>query len=334
MKRILKPVVVWTLTSCLTTLQFANVAWAQAGTDLRTQNAPPKANYVRLMDLATPTILVAPQEGFNIDLGYTRAQMEYQIKDVIGKGESTQDNVDTRLAYGITPNVFVGAKYGYSSVKSKSDFAVLGLGSVSEDTSEGVGDPTLMVGGRINMGRMSIVPELEYQISTGNSERQMKSGQLTESNNKSGGSEITPSVSVFKNDKSDILFGGSIGYDFRLERKISSKDPSGFVSELKEKGGNSLNLSIFAETPQTTHSVGAVVAYSKKDSVTRESLKTVDVPGSELLMLTGYGNLRITPNISIIPAASYLYYMNDKIGETKLSNQNMYAGSANLRLMF
>jgi hypothetical protein len=118
------------------------------------------------------------------------------------------------------------------------------------------------------------------------------------------------------------------------DRKISAKDMSGFVSERREIGGNTLNLSTFFETPQTTHSVGAELNYAKDEVTKKQSLTTYEVPGSELLSLKGYGNIHVTENISVIPSATYYYFMNDKSSNTDLSAQNMYSGALDVRVTF
>lgn len=334
MKRVLKPFAVWTLASCLTTLQFSSLAWAQDGAELKTTQAGSGIGRSKVPDLATPSMMVAPLKGFMADLGYSRKESEIQQKDLVGKNQTTTDAVQTQIAYGITPAIYTKVSYGYQNVKSRSDFALVGVGSISETNKEGVGDPIIGLGGRFNTGRMSVIGSLDYQISTGSAELHHKPSQVSDANGKTGGSEIIPQLTVFKNDKSEILFGASAGYDFRLERKISSKEPAGHVAELKETGGNTLLLSAFLESPQTTHSVGALLSYAKSDAVKKQSLGTIDVPGNEIATATAYANLRVSQNVSVLPSASYIYYMNDKDGETKLSGQNVYSGTLNLRLMF
>ncbi|MGZ5279516.1 MAG: hypothetical protein ACXWC9_06220, partial [Pseudobdellovibrionaceae bacterium] len=232
------------------------------------------------------------------------------------------------------PNLFIGAQIDYLSSKTKADMALLGNASIQQTTIEGISDPTVQVGSRLNFGQLSVVGSLGYMIPSGTAEFQVKPNQSRELSNKKGGGEIHPQISVFRNQKSEILFGGTAEYVVRETRKLKAKDFNGFSTELSETGGNSMILTAIVETPQTSHSVGATLRYQKDAAVKRESVKVVDVSGSETAAATLYGNIRATKNISVIPAVGYLYFINDKMEDTELTNQNFYQGSLHVRLTF
>ncbi len=334
MKSVLRPIAVWTLTSCLTTLQFASLAQAQDQTNLQTAPVPVKAPKLK-EELATPSFILAPQKGFEVGFGYSRSQQEFQFKGITGKVDAASDEVRSEIGYAITPLLMVGADIGYQSQKTKADMAIAGNpASIQQNTIEGVGDPALKVGGRMNFGQISAIGQLGYKIQSGTSERQIKSNQDIEQNAKTGGDEISPRLAVFRNLKSEIMFGGAVEYTIRQPRKTKAKDFQGFSQELKETGGNVMSLSAFIETPQTTHSIGGALKYQKEDQSRRESLTTTTVAATELVTASLYGNIRATKNISVIPALTYGYYINDKQADTELSSQTVYGGALNLRLMF
>jgi hypothetical protein len=334
MRTVLKPFAVLTLTSCLTTLQFSTLAWAQQPTELKTGKAPLAATHKKA-ELATPSLLVAPQSGFEVSLGYTRSQVEFQQKKVDGKAETAIDAGETVIAYGLNPNLYFGAKIDYMSSKTKADMAIMGFGSIQQTTIEGIGDPTLQVGSRLNFGELSVLGSLGYMIPSGTAEVQVKSNQSTEYSNKKGGGEIHPQISVFRNNKSEILFGGTAEYVIRENRKLKAKDFNGFSTDLSETGGNAMILTAIVETPQTTHSMGATLQYEKDASVSRTSLKTIDVAGNEIATATVYGNIQIAKNsISVLPALGYTYFINDKLNDTELSSQSSYFGSLKLKMTF
>ncbi len=333
MRTVLKPFAVLTLTSCLTTLQFASLAWAQEGTTLRT--APPAVKQAPVkVELATPSLLFAPQRGFQAEIGYTRGQEEVQQKRVDGKADVTLDQTTSKVGYGFNDKLFISTQVDYISSKATADMAILGSGSIQQMTKEGIGDPTLTAGGRLNFGEISAVGSVGYLIPTGTSEVQVKQNLDTEYNGKKGGAEIVPQLSVFRNNKSEIIYGGTAQYVVRQERKMNSKDFNGFATELKESGGDLAIVSGYIETPQMTHSLGLAVTYQKEASIHRDSRVSIDVAGTEVAAGTLYGNIHASKNISIIPAASYMYYVNDKINDTELSSQSKYSGTLNVRLLF
>jgi hypothetical protein len=335
MRTVLKPFAVLTLTSCLTTLQFASLAWAQEATTLKTVQPPTRQLPVKV-ELATPSLLFAPQRGFQAEIGYTRGQEEVQQKRVEGKADVTLDQTTTKVGYGFNDKFFLSTQVDYTSAKATADMAIPNLapGSIQQTTKEGIGDPTLTAGGRMNFGEISAVASIGYLIPTGTAEVQVKQNLDTDYNGKKGGAEILPQLSVFRNNKSEIIYGGTAQYVVRQERKMNSKDFNGFATELKESGGNLAIVSAYIETPQTTHSLGLAMTYQKEASLHRDSRSSVDVAGTEIAAGTLYGNIHASKNISIIPAASYMYYVNDKINDTELSSQTKYSGTLNVRLLF
>lgn len=349
------------LISCLTNLQLASMAEASAPAQTQASKTNSKNSSSELTSsqvinevesgttkieksavmlpkvapsLATPTTLIAPQSGFEITTSYAHLEGEVQIKNLEGNSTFSSDGGNLTVAYGLGPHFYFGANIGYNTSKQRSDFAIAGQGSVQVRNSNGYSDPKLIAGSRMNFEKLSVVGRIEADISTGSAEEQRKPEQVTETNNKPGGSVYTPSVSLFTNDKSSIIFGSSLGYQIKQERKTTMKDLSGFQSEGKTTGGNTIRIEAFVETPQTTHSFGALLGWSKSESEKRVSLATVESAGSENLMGTGFANIRASNSISIIPSLSYLYYVNDKSGDVELKSQNVYMGSLSLRMNF
>ncbi len=349
------------LISCLTNLQLASMAMASSPARQQVPKAAQKGSSNGLTSsqvieelesgtskvekstmtptqrppsLATPTNLNAPQSGFEITTSYAHLEGEVQIKNLEGNSTFSSDGGVLSVAYGLTPNFFFGANIGYSTDKQKSDFAIAGQGSVQVKNSSGYSDPKLMVGSRMNFGKLSVLGQLDADISTGSAEEQRKPEQVTEKNNKPGGSIYTPSVSLFKNEKSGIILGSTLAYQIKQERKTTMKDLSGFQSEGKTTGGNTLRIEAFVETPQTTHSFGALLGWSKSESEKRVSLATVETAGSETLIGTGFANIKASNSLSIIPSLSYKYFINDKSDGVELKSQNIYMGSLSLRMNF
>jgi hypothetical protein len=320
------------LITCLTNLQFSQaLAQSPAPNQSNLPSGPTKQLF---SELATPSILVAPQKGFMIDSSYLHREEEVQIKNIEGNATSSSDTGSLSVAYGLNSSFYLGTSMNYQTGKQKSDFALAGQGSIQLKNKEGVSDPQLFAGYRWNGKKISVISQLDAQISTGSNEEKRKPEQVTELNNKSGGSVYTPSLSVFTNNKSEFILGSTLAYQVRQERKTTLKDPTGFQSEGKTTGGNTTRLDFFAETPQSTHSLGAVLTWNKSESEKRISLQTTEVAGSEILSGTAYANLRASENISIIPAFSYSYFMNDKNGDIDLKSQSIYSGALTLRLGF
>lgn len=342
-----KALIVGCLVSCLTNFQLSTPAWADESlrknqvpaSEKSTQSSSLQTNgepQVLPTGLATPSLILAPQSGFQVKTSYIHTEEDLQLKNVDGNYTSSADAGELRLAYGLKPSFYFGTGVGYQMKKGKADMAVFNQGSVQRTNNEGVSDPKLFIGSRLNFGRISIVGNFDTDISTGSSEVKRKQNQVTETNNKAGGSMYTPSLSLFTNDPSSMLMGSAMSYQFRQSRKVSLKDFSGYQAEGRATGGNRFDLSVFVETPTVTHSLGGLVNWSKG-----ESEKTISPDGSEVVaagkeQLTGslYGNIKIFKNISIIPVASYYYFMNGKSGDDDLRSQSIYSGALNLQANF
>jgi hypothetical protein len=340
MKPVLKPIYrrlsVWTLTSCLTTLQFSTLAWAQEPlqADLK-MDAKPIVAVQPKAELATPSFMLAPQKGFQAELGYGQLQAEYQLKNLTGKADYSKQMMHSEFAAGFASRFFAGAAINYQSSKRRSDFAIITSGAVKENYVEGVEDPTLSLGARMNFNTFSGIVKVKGTVPTGNAEIQTKELMIENRNAKLGGTQFGPEISLFRNNKSALMFGGGLGYIIRQDRKIFAKDQNGFNTEIKESGGNTMTANVFLESPQTTHSGGLLVEYSKAAAAKIEANnRSAEIPDIELATATAYGNIKIGKSFAILPQASYMHYISKQSDAGELTSQSAYSGMLNLRLLF
>lgn len=324
--------VVFGLTSCLTTLQFSSNAWAQE-TSSQSLSQEDKVN-LKESFMATPSQIQAPQSGFDLRMAYTRSEAEIKIKNIDGVATSSQDIYTTNISYALNSHLYFGTGASYESGTTRADMALAGQGAIETTNQEGGTDPNLFIGSRINLGAVSVIGNLDYLISTGKAETQRKSQLVTDRSAKNGGSEVKPSIAIFTNSPSKMLIGSSLSYDFKLERKTEIKDPSGFVSEVKTRGGNQAQARVFIQSPQDTLSFGAILSYNIAESTEEESLYTQKVDGSQWAEGSLFADFKVSKGFSIVPQGSYSYFINDKINNTDLKSQSFYAGQLLLKLMF
>ncbi len=338
MKAVLRPIAVWTLTSCLTTLQFSTLAWAQEPTqaDLKMDAKAPVVAVQPKAELATPSLMLAPQKGFQADLGYGMLQGEYQLKDLTGKADYNKQMVHSEFASGFASHFFAGAGINYQTSKRRSDFAIGTSGAVKENYVEGVEDPTLSLGARMNFRQFSGILKIKGSVPTGNAEIQTKENMVENRNAKLGGAQFGPEISLFRNDKSSLIFGGGLGYLVRQDRKFFAKDQNGFNTEIKESGGNTMTANAFLESPQTSNfGGGLLLEYSKAASTKIEATsRSFEVPDIEQATATVYGSLKIGKNFAFLPQASYMQFISKQSDAGELTSQSFYSGMLNLRLMF
>lgn len=330
MKPTLKSLTVFGLTSCLTILQALP---SQAQTS--TLQMKPRTKAIKAMDLATPSYMIAPQKGVEIDMGYSRSEVRFEFEGL--NYEASGNTGGSALSVALNRQIFLGVKVDYESATEKSTGAYQGTTIGATAKKDGAVDPAIFGGYRINSKSVSTMLGLNALISTGDKEVEYSSSGESKRNAKEGGSTISPKVAVFTNSKSSVIVGGELTYNIRQERKTQDKSSSGAVTTITTGGGNSTNATLFLESPQYRHSIGAAIAYnyierSKTESSSSSSPSESD-PTSAVAFLA-YGNLKISNQVSLLPKFAYSHFIDNKIGGTRVDSQQAYLGGLDLRLTF
>jgi hypothetical protein len=329
MRNVLKQSGVLGFAGCLILLQSIS-AQAQPINALEAQKRPVVKTQT---ELATPSLYIAPQKGFDIRLGASHIETKAEV-DVVSVSGAT-NTISSSIAAAITPAIYLGISGAQSTSSTKNETKGINFSSSHESTSEGMEDPSVFAGMRLNTSQISVLTELKAYIGTGDSESETKSNGDSTSNNKHGGTAFTPKIAVFTNSKSNFLFGGELSYTMEQERTARRTSSSGTVVKSSITGGNSASVGLFFETPQVTHSLGLAASYQKSETQKTESAFVRDeTAGSDVLLLSAYGNIKLARQFSLVPAAMYVRYLNDKVGDTELKDQNIYGAGLGLKLVF
>lgn len=284
--------------------------------------------------LATPTMYLAPQMGTEILLGYSRTNSQMEVE---GQNSEMSDNLTrASLAQAITRNFFLGVNATYNSAVGTME-----AGYKSNFRQEGVREPSLGFGARMDWQKISLLSQLHYEFDSGNASLEVSNNGDISQSAKSGGSSVTPSLGLFSNHRDSFLLGMDISYRIRQERIRNLKIPILNVNGItRTAGGNVLGVTFMVESPQATHSLGASATYLKTEKsienyadmgLTRTS---TDLEGNENAILSGYGNFLIGSSVSIQPAVSYSHYLNNRVGGIEIEKQNTMSYSLTGKVRF
>ncbi|NUM58565.1 MAG: hypothetical protein HUU56_08035 [Bdellovibrionaceae bacterium] len=253
------------------------------------------------------TTILAPQHGTDLALSLSQSQIKFTFSGDYSKSSNTLNyNMENlAIAYAISPQLFIGASVGMGQSNGSSEYTYSPVGetTTSHSKSNGLMDPLLSIGGRIDASQISTILNLGTSIKTGDSEyTSTNSGTNREANLKNGASAIIPSVAVFTNSKSSTLLGFSASYTFMQEHSSIDRY-NGKTSTGKGTGGNIQNISVFAESPESSFVYGGALTYVKLEpSETKYETSTSTSFGLSYVTVTGFLKFSLNNNFSLIPS--------------------------------
>lgn len=277
----------------------------------------PSALYISKspFDLNFGTSFLAPVEGTELVLNLSQSQAKFESTSESGKSTSTNDfSMGTLgLAHAFNSKFFLsgGFSFGQSTGVSEWESNTIGNSSRSKSKSQGVSDPTITAGGRIQSESVTIIGALTAKIKTGDAEdkdtsKNNSDDSSSESNLKLGGNVLIPSVTVHTNS-SKLVLGGKVAYAIMLERTSKYTDNMGQDSISKQTGGNAQMLSLFLEAPVNSLSFGGSLDYSKieRSKYKEEGVADSTSSPASFSTLTAFMNVGLADRFNLTPSVSY-----------------------------
>ncbi|MCK6596892.1 MAG: hypothetical protein L6Q37_00895 [Bdellovibrionaceae bacterium] len=235
------------------------------------------------------TTILAPQHGTDLALSLSQSQIKFTFSGDYSKSSNTLNyNMENlAIAYAISPQLFIGASVGMGQSNGSSEYTYSPVGetTTSHSKSNGLMDPLLSIGGRIDASQISTILNLGTSIKTGDSEyTSTNSGTNREANLKNG------------------LLGFSASYTFMQEHSSIDRY-NGKTSTGKGTGGNIQNISVFAESPESSFVYGGALTYVKLEpSETKYETSTSTSFGLSYVTVTGFLKFSLNNNFSLIPS--------------------------------
>ncbi|MGZ3771526.1 MAG: hypothetical protein ACXVCP_18210 [Bdellovibrio sp.] len=309
-------------------LLSTNFAFAQSAKEVLTlENL--KKQTENSDELATPTILqlssvsfekisgqqlLAPQHGteFAFSVNQSHLMLSQENANMKGSGTTDYSMGSLTIAHALNSHLFFNAKLGYGLSNGKSDYTakVSNTLDTSKSNADGIIDPVVTIGGRINSGSVSSILSLGASLKTESYESeysQYRNFGESKSNLKNGGYAYIPSVTIFSNSKSENLFGLSASYILQQERVEYSRESNGSTNKWTMTNGNIQNISVFAETPENNVSFGGALTYTKHESTTSKNNNyNYKSEGRALAYTsaTAFAKIILAKNMVLVPSAT------------------------------
>jgi hypothetical protein len=298
---------------------------------------------------------LSPRKGTEIELSYNRSEIHIQTNyPNSSTNQKTQFNLSQlKIAYAINSKFFMGASVGQLEGKGKSNSSYFDSSNYDiqgVDTYGGSLDPILNAGLRLDAQPISMILGLGGLISSGTKksefsysiQNQNSENYKYQSDAKLGGNAIIPSLSVFTNDPSKVLFGAHTNYQILDKRnKESLRTDSSLgdsplkLQKTKVTKGNIFNLSLFLETPEDILRFGFNANYLRAEAskIEEENINiSYDTGALSLVSLGTNMTFKMTKNVSLIPHISIGTVLEGSSKE--LTVNNLYTGVLNLRANF
>lgn len=321
------------LSSCLMIGQLltANVTWARSSQMEMGLGEPEGRSQVkakvldRSSERTKPILLNLPSGGeFRLEggLGYSSFNMNtsspqtfnniympqfFSANTNSSSTEETGYQSQISASYGLTDNFYGSVKLNYSSSTEKSvvrnaNSFVMAESSVKTD---GIKNPSLLVGAQGLMGSTRLFAEVSVDVSLGDRNISRSGFNDWTDNNLSGGMSYSPRLGVIQDLGSVLLYGGA-SYTIKDTRNKKVTDYN-LVTSSQTTGGNSLNLIVGTEFKELSR-LGFTMGYAKSDSeeTTNQTYLTKSKSASlSKFVASVHAGFKVSENSHLIPALQY-----------------------------
>ncbi|MGZ3774972.1 MAG: hypothetical protein ACXVCY_13715 [Pseudobdellovibrionaceae bacterium] len=252
--------------------------------------------------------------------GYTASiynlSTAYQATIYNSKSDSKGFDSDISAAYGFTDNFYSKVTLSYSnsrSTQSTSSYNTTTSSPDSVSTSDGLREPTFLLGTQFQLGATQIFAEFSTNFAIGDKITKKTSATETSDNNLNGGMSYSPHLGIV-HDLGDVLLMGGASYTFEGDRN-ERQDNIGNSFTNKVKGGNSTNLISGIEFKNLSR-LGFAAGYSKsesKDSISGSTNQLTTSPGQAYAVALAYMGIKVGPEVYLIPKLMYATELDTQI---------------------
>lgn len=253
-------------------------------------------------------VQIAATAGYTagiFDLSFTSPALPNLYKV---KSETTGLASQLTAAYGLTDNFYSKVSMSYGN--SKTTQTTTNNGSVvngfeSTDTSDGIEEPSILMGTQAFLGSTQLFGELSVDVSIGDRVEKRNSDIDSSNNNLRGGMQYSPRLGIVHDLGSTLLMGG-ISYSVHDERNEKT-ERIGYTTTTRVKGGNSLNVVTGLELKNLMR-WGFLLGYQKEDSKERTAVETNQVtstPSNSQVIAATYMGIELGSSAYLIPKLSY-----------------------------
>lgn len=225
------------------------------------------------------------------------------------KSEATGLASQLTAAYGLTDNFYskVSMSYGNSkTTQTTTNNGSVANGSESTGTSDGIEEPSILIGAQAFLGSTQLFGELSVDVSIGDRVEKRNSDIDSSDNNLRGGMQYSPHLGIVHDLGSALLMGG-ISYSVQDERN-EKIERIGYTTTTRVKGGNSLNVVTGFELKKLMR-WGFLLGYQKEDSKERTAVETNQVtstPSNSQIVAATYMGIELGSSAYLIPKLSYV----------------------------
>lgn len=308
---------------CLAIVQLVTIDVALATGELTSSNAyayeaNEKSGSRRMFIYEQPVRGVVQ---LNVEGGFTASATKVTTSRTISKSSSDAMTTNISAGYGITDNLYTAVRFNHQSGNISQQVIESGERSNPEYTikTEGLDEPTLLLGSQFALKDSQIFAELEVDIGMGDQIEHNNTRTGATRNGLQGGSNYTPRI-IFSHDVGDVIIGGKVSYTIS-DKKVTRFDRS--TSE--EKGGNKIEVLGGVEFEHLSR-LGFLAGYLLQDNrqITTHSegpSYTYDSPGVNHLVVGSYCVFQIDKTSSLIPKIAYATALNKTYAD---SGSNIY----------